>query len=376
MPITPDQYERLAEELLSAYEDAELHMLRTISRRLAKGVTEAGWAEEKYAEVKAVRKELQRSLKALKEQRETLLDGVMNDAYAAGAGEFFTEAERFTNLLGIRAISPNSQKVARILADLNGSLEAGDRMILRQADDAYADIVGRVAADMATGTLSTREAVSKAVDEFAERGITSFIDKAGRCWEMGSYAEMALLTAIEKATVAGYVDTMQSYGFDLAVISSHVGACPLCAAWQGVIISVSGRDRKYQSLDDAQASGVFHPRCRHHLSTYYEGITKNTRSKPAPVKAPESAYTDRSKQRHCERMIRKWKRRMVAATEPQNERLAFAHVRKWRNTLADLIDSSDNFLYRHYDREGGRVKLSKAARRLKPIVLARGKKSS
>ena len=373
MPITPDKYEHLAEELLAVYEDAELHMLRTISKRLARGVTEAGWAEEKYAEVRSVRKELQKSIKALKEQRETLLDGVMNDAYAAGAGTFFTEAERFTNILGIRAISPNSQKVSRILAELNGSLDAGDRMILRQADDAYADIVGRVAADMATGTLSTREAVAKTVDEFADKGITSFIDKAGRCWEMGSYAEMALLTAIERATVEGYVDTMQSYGFDLAVISSHDGACPLCAAWQGVIISVSGRDRNYQSLADAQASGVFHPRCRHHLSTYYEGVTKNTSKKPTPVKAPSSSYTDRSRQRHCERMIRKWKRRMFAATEPQNERLAFAYVRKWRGILADLIDSSDNFLYRHYDREGGRVKLSKTAKKLKPIILKRRK---
>ena len=371
MPITPEKYERLAEALLAAYEEAELKMLKTVSNRLARGVTEAGWAEKKYAEVKAVRKELQKSIKALKEQRETLLDGVMNDAYAAGAGTFFTEAERFTNLLGIRAISPNSQKVSRILAELNGSLDAGDRMILRQADDAYADIVGRVAADMATGTLTTREAVAKAVDEFADKGITSFIDKAGRCWEMGSYAEMALLTAIEKATVEGYVDTMQSYGFDLAVISSHDGACPLCTAWQGVIISVSGRDRNYQSLADAQASGVFHPRCRHHLSTYYEGITKNTSKKPAPVKAPSSSYTDRSRQRHCERMIRKWKRRMFAATEPQNERLAFAYVRKWRGILANLIDSSDNFLYRHYDREGGRVKLSESAKKIKPIVLNR-----
>lgn len=371
MPITPEKYERLAEELLAAYEEAELKMLKTISNRLARGVTEAGWAEKKYAEVKAVRKELQKSIKALKEQRETLLDGVMSDAYAAGAGEFFTEAERFANLIGVRAISPNSQKVARILAELNGSLDAGDRMILRQADDAYADIVGRVAADMATGTLTTREAVAKSVDEFAAKGITSFVDKAGRCWEMGSYAEMALLTAITNATVEGYVDTMQSYGFDLAVISSHDGACPMCDAWQGVIISVSGKDGRYSSLEDAKASGVFHPRCRHHLSTFYEGITKNTRNKPAPVKAPSSSYTDRSRQRHCERMIRAWKRRMVAATEPQNERLAFAYVRKWRGILADLIDSSDNFLYRHYDREGGRVKLSESAKKIKPINLKR-----
>ena len=32
---------------------------------------------------------------------------------------------------------------------------------------------------------------------------------------MGTYAEMAVLTAITQATVSGYTDTMQSYGYDL-----------------------------------------------------------------------------------------------------------------------------------------------------------------
>mgnify|MGYP000772367148 FL=1 len=170
-------------------------------------------------------------------------------------------------------------------------------MILRQANDAYADIVGRASARVATGTITVRDAVKDELKNFADRGISSFVDKAGRHWEMSTYAEMATLTAIERATVEGYTETMRSYGFDLAVISSHAGACPLCAAWEGVVVSVSGESHEYPSLEEAENDGVFHPRCLHHLSTYYEGISRDVRSAPRTVQEPSSGYSARMHQR-------------------------------------------------------------------------------
>lgn len=109
---------------------------------------------------------------------------------------------------------------------------------------------------------------------------------------MGTYAEMATLTAISRATLEGYTDTMQNYGYDLAIISSHEDACPICAAWQGVVVSVSGRDRRHLSLDDARDAGVFHPRCLHHISIYREGITHGeARDRPRPVQDAGGGYT-------------------------------------------------------------------------------------
>lgn len=186
---------------------------------------------------------------------------------------------------------------------------------------------------------------------------------------MSTYAEMATLTAIERATIQGYTDTMQAYGFDLAVISGHMGACPLCAAWEGVIISVSGNDRDHPSLSDAEGAGVFHPRCLHHLSTYYEGITKNTRNKPRKVMPPSVEYSTRQRQRALERKIRLWKRRMAAAITPQDERAAYAHVRRYQADIRQLIGESEEWLPRKYWREGGSVRLSAAAKKLRPVSL-------
>lgn len=370
VPIPVNEYEALAAQMLEIYDEAECVMLRRVVKRLMKGITSPGWTEQKYAEVTDVQKQLRSLLDQLKDKRNRLAGSAVGTAYQGASKWFFADAQQYALAVGTQHISPSSAKVAEILNDLNMKMDAADRMILRRADDLYADVIGRSAALMATGTITTREAVQRAVNEFADRGVASFVDNAGRHWQMSTYAEMAVLTAIEQATLAGYTDTMRNYGYDLAIISSHMDACPICAAWQGVIVSVSGEDRHYPSLDDARAAGVFHPRCLHHISIYREGITHGTpRSKPRAVQAPAPGYTARSRQRHCERQIRRYKRRQAAATSPQDERQAKAYVTRWQQEARRVIDEAPTTLLRHYEREGGMVKLTEAAKKLKPVRL-------
>ncbi|MGN1370154.1 MAG: phage minor capsid protein [Aristaeellaceae bacterium] len=370
MPIPVNEYEALAGKMLSIYDEAELVMLRRVVKRLLKGVDSPGWTERKYAEVSDVRRQLSELLDGLTPERGRIASGAVETAYQGAANWFFADAQEYAASIGVAHISPSAAKVAAILADLNMKFEAADRMILRQANDVYADVIGESAALMATGTITAREAVQRAVTALADRGITSFMDSAGRRWSMGTYAEMATLTAISNATIAGYTDTMQNYGYDLAIISSHEDACPICAAWQGVVVSVSGRDGRHLSLDDARAAGVFHPRCLHHISIYREGITHGeARDRPRPVQDAGGGYTARSRLRTCERQIRRYKRRQAAATSPQEERVAKAYVSRWQKEARRVIEEAPTLLIRHYDREGGTVRLSEAAKKLKTVKL-------
>lgn len=376
VPIAVSAYERLAAEMLEVYEQAEARMLGRVSARLAKGVDQPGWTEKKYADVIAVRKELANMTDSLSKKRKQMTAQFVADAYAQSAEAFIADIRGFGENKDVATLPQNVSKVAAILAELDQSLDASDRMILRQANDVYADVVGRATSLAATGTITVRQAVDDELKRFADSGITSFVDKAGRRWEMSTYAEMATLTALSRATLEGYTDTMQAYGFDLAIISSHVGACPLCEAWQGVVVSVSGRDARYPSLADAESSGVFHPRCLHHISTYYEGITKGARRSPRTVQQPSESYSTRATQRRYEAAIRRWKRRMAVATNPQDERTAYARVRMYqariRSLLSDYNSATDeryDWLPRKYWREGGKVKLSAAAKRLPPVKI-------
>lgn len=357
-----EKYERLANELRALYVDAEHVMLRRVAKRIAKGVTQPGWTEKKAAEISAARQEIEEAIQNLEERAREAWTPAIEESYRKGWVSGKTDIERFGDTVGTTHLSPNSLKAASILQELDQSISAADRRILRQFDDEYAGIIGKASALMATGSITTREAVQQALTEFADAGISGFTDRAGRRWELGNYAEMAVLTAIEKASVEGYTDTMQAYGYDLAIISSHAGSCPLCEAWEGVIVSVSGENTEYPSLDEAEGAGAFHPRCLHHLETYYEGISEKKwggklRSEPRELEEPSKQYTQRSLQRYNERQIRKYKRRMAVAVTPEAERRAYNKVRQWQAAQRQLIDDSDGQLLRQYQREGGRQNL-------------------
>ena len=376
MPVSVDTYEHLAGEILKLYEQVENTMLEKIALRLGRGVTQEGWTEKKYSEVNAVRREMQAFIDDMRDERDAMNRRFIEEAYTSASSAFVMEARQFSSLTGIEHLSPSSIKVIQILSELESTMQAADRMILRRADDAYVRIVGEASAKVASGAITVREAVAEELDRFADKGIVAFIDKAGRTWEMSTYAEMATLTAIERATIAGYVDTMQEYGFDLAIISSHFGACPLCEPWEDVIVSVSGTNPEYHSLADAEAAGCFHPRCLHDLSTYYEGVTRQGHKEPGPVKEPSEAYSTRAEQRALERQVRRWKRRMTVAQTPQEERMAYARVRLNQERIRNLTGqynaktpSRVDWLPRKYWREGGRVTLTEAARKLPPVQL-------
>ena len=376
MPISVDQYENLAGQVLSIYEEAEQKMVERVSRRLERGITQPGWTEKKYAEMYLMRNELAKINEQMIYDRRSITDDLVKTAYLKASQSFVNEARTYAEALHVDKYSPNVVKVINILTDLNNTMNVADRNILRRANDAYSDIVGRTSALMATGTITTRQAVQIELNRFANQGIGSFVDKAGRVWDMSTYAEMATLTAIERATIAGYTDTMQEYGYDLAQISNHFGACPICEAWEGVIISVTGSTPGYLSLSDAEGAGVFHPRCLHFISTYYEGFSPKGRTQPRAVTAPNIGYSARSKQRAFERAERMWKRRMAAAVSPEEERRAYAHVREYQDRIRELLGKYNaeqplevDHLFRKWYREGGRVTLSPEARRLIPYKI-------
>lgn len=375
MGIATDKYAGAAREMLALYEESERRMIKAITNRLARGINDIGWTERKYAEIIAMRTELQIMLADLEMNRGRLVNEAIIDAYTGAAEAFRQDAATHPNPY-VKALDMggNSGKAAAIIADLTERLDAADRTILRKANDAFVDIIGRTTALVANGTITYRQAVQEEVENFAARGITSFVDAAGRNWEMSTYAEMATLTAIERATREGYVNTMQDYGYDLAIISAHAGACPLCVAWEDVIISVSGNNRDYPSLSDAENGGCFHPRCLHFISTYYEGITEGGRNAPREVQPPSEAYSARAEKRNLERLERQWKRKMEAAITPQAERRAYAFVRDYQQKIRETIAAynantpeSVDRLMRDHSHEGGRVKLSPEARELPPV---------
>lgn len=93
-----------------------------------------------------------------------------------------------------------------------------------------------------------------------------FVDRAGRRWEGARYLQMVTRTTAQRVAIESSIDTFTANGYELAQISrGGDGECPICAAWEGRIIQMAGKSKRWPTYAEARAAGMFHPNCVHRL---------------------------------------------------------------------------------------------------------------
>ena len=143
------------------------------------------------------------------------------------------------------------------------------------------------------------QAAKKAVEEFEKKGLNCIEYKNGGRVNIADYTSMAVRTANQRAYMVGEGEFRKAIGETLVIISRHTTSCELCKPWEGKVLIddvYSGgtqADGDYMLLSEAMAQGLYHPRCRHGLGTYYpelEDINKYQQKNDA-----NSALTDKAK---------------------------------------------------------------------------------
>jgi hypothetical protein len=207
-----------------------------------------------------------------------------------------------------------------------------DLRILRTTQDKYRSVIAEASQQALTGAVTRREAAQIALNRFADQGITGFIDKSGRSWDMASYAETATRSATAQASVQGHIDKLVSNGYDLVIISDSPEECDLCRPWEGKVLSIRGETPGYPLLQDATTAGLFHANCTHRTHLYVEGLTRPYTNTENP-----DGYKERQKQRYNERMIRQWKRRLAVSTDPKDIAFANSKIAQWEAQQEDFV---------------------------------------
>lgn len=159
----------------------------------------------------------------------------------------------------IQAIAEDTY--SNIASAMQGITKTGNKFVSMGARQSILEKIG-------TGTItgSTRKGISKSIkDELRQNGITGLIDKGGREWDLNRYSEMLARTKLTQAHNTAVTNRMLESGYDLVQVSAHFGSCELCRPFEGKVLSVSGRNKAFVSVDQATAEGLFHPNCRHKI---------------------------------------------------------------------------------------------------------------
>lgn len=243
------------------------------------------------------------TLDQLGAETDPLAREVARQAYQDGSDTVVRELQRVTagpvqvpaSFTGVSV-----EAVAAIEDSVIGRLRTARQIVGRTVDDVYA-AAGRRAtvrallgasgsvrsarADMMRDLMRDRDVQRLLKDS---RGLTGFVDRAGKRWALDTYAEMAVRTTTRQAVVQGSMVRMASHGIDLARVSSHASACTICAPYEGRLVSLSGQTVDYQgeAVMDASIVPPYHPNCRHSLApfvTEVEEFRRRMQSAPAGI---------------------------------------------------------------------------------------------
>lgn len=251
--------ETLAATVVAHYQEAERQLLARIARNLARGIDSPTWVVDKLAQMKAYRREAQALLRDLEVKAKTGIGTAITDAYSRGGLAAVADMAG----MGQRVVEPlgGLRAVQALASETIGNVVATHPGILRSVMDVYRSVIAESSSGVLLGNQTRRQAAQTALNRFARKGITGFVDKAGRGWSMESYAEMATRTGCGRAAVQGHVDRLTANGLDLVIVSDAPKECPICREHEGHVYSLSGASAEYPSLDSARAAGLFHVNC-------------------------------------------------------------------------------------------------------------------
>lgn len=352
--MTREQYDELSAPLVRVLLDMEDDILREIAAQLSRDgdisdtskwrirqLARAGRFDKRAAAIIAGYSEVEggQAMDAVLTAAETeigYLDNAVQAANAAGLSEYFSDIPAEESALGAAKAFQRQAASGLNLVNTVMQYKAGSAYVnavnaiyrdTGEGRQGALDIMGKGAAKAVSGQMSLQEAARKTIRELAQKGIPAFVDKRGREWSPEAYVMMDMRSTLGNTARAAQDARCDEYGINLIEVSSHMGARPLCATYQGRIFSrdgskgvtVDGAGGKiyYTPLSETsygQPAGLFGINCGHVQYPFVPGINFQ-RYFPYPKEENDRRYMQFQQQRAMERCIRAAKRECMMLQE-------------------------------------------------------------
>lgn len=347
-------------DIAQIYRDMELYLIESMQRNLAGHLAEEAktgfnypqWQAEKLKELKRYQRE---NRKIVRSQTEGLSEKVAKHMKSELQQGSKHELKRYKKALGkgyksAKAMRKsffkvNDRKVSGMINALQNDLGTANTAVLRMMNDTYRQTIFRAGMYASNGVMTETQAYDMAVKDFLERGINCIEYRDGRRVNIADYASMAVRTANQRAYMVGEGEFRKSIGETLVIISHHTTACKLCRPFERKVliddVYSGGKpgDGDYMLLSQAMKLGLFHPRCRHGLGTYYPELEDINRYNNEENDVSDYGRYNRA---HIENMVQRYKRLSVGSVDPENVARYQAKLREWEDKLSISEKMVDN----------------------------------
>ena len=327
--ISEKRLAELQQDLLMLFNSMENDLLLNIAKRinLTDDITQdnvAEWQFNKLMQANALNRENIRTIAKYSGKIETEIERMMTSAGFESVEDdekVYKQAIKKGLLDEIDTNVRDSAVLANILqasiAQAKDKANLTNIVALQSTRREYLAIVNQTFLEVNTGLRSYQSSVRSAVKKLSDRGITAQTYQTARGiirYPIDSAVRRQVITTSVQTAGRMQLARAEEYGVNLVEVTSHLGARPEHALWQGKIYAVVGTEGRFRNLAQVTGygtvGGLQGANCRHQFFPYIQGVSVKS-NQPFPLRESRKVFKESQMQRYLEREVRKEKRRLI-----------------------------------------------------------------
>jgi hypothetical protein len=317
--LKPEYLMQAADPVVEIYSQVELDILADIARRIVKTgyfTDTAQWQLRKAKEF-------------------GYLQGDVNGILSKATGLSRKEVQKLMTAAGIKSLASDDAiyKAAGLSPAAIAESPALTAMLLQGTDTtmalignytkttakvstvAFNSILDRAFIQITSGAFDQTTAIKRAIRELATSGIEKIAYPSGATSSIETAVRRAVTTGVNQSVSKLQLLRAEEMGCELVETSSHAGARPSHAEWQGKVFCIKGHHKRYgdfyRETGYGTGEGLCGWNCYHSFYPYFEGLSTPSFSRDPSRDAGRTNGDDyelQQKQRYYERKIREAKK--------------------------------------------------------------------
>lgn len=341
-------------DVRSIFEEMELELIASMKRNLSRhqkwekdeGINWSMWQVEQLKTLESFKKENQKIFIKKFTTVNNEIAKFLKDTYKSSG--FSQEREILKALSrGEKAkssvqrgleggfFSLDEDKMNALIKATTKDMTKAEHAMLRMVNDQYRKTIFKAQVMSNSGAFTLQQSIDRATKDFLKAGINCIEYKDGRRINIASYAEMAIRTANKRAKLVSEGEVRKAYGITTVRISKYGQCSETCLPYQGKVYvddvwsggtKEEAKEKNLPLLSEAIAGGLFHPNCKHTMTTYFYDLKKELgKLQEDGIENPIEEQQHRKNQLH----IQQQKRLEIGSLNPVNIEQAQKIKEQW-----------------------------------------------
>lgn len=351
--LDPRYLRDVPEGIAEYFDELEPRILKDIARRISQNdymmTSTAEYQMRKLEELGVSMLEIEQAISEVLNITDTKVKEIIHDSSYRSV----QKDNDMGKAAGIEPPHPDlTQAILNGIRSTNTEIRNICNSMASAANMAFEHALDQAYLSVSSGAFSFADAVKTAVNDLGKNGIRWIDYPTGAHRRADSAIRNALRTGVNQTAARCQEQNLDEMDCNLVETTSHMGARPEHAKWQGMLFwrktPVNGLQNFYEATGYGTGAGLCGWNCRHNFFPNFDGELS---FEHYDEEANAKQYELDQQQRYNERKIREWKRRQAVnkAGGVDNTREA-KKVRAWQKRQEDFLKNHPD-MKRNYARE-------------------------